>query len=228
MKNIIIIGAGALGQEVLWLIEEINDANPTWNILGFLDDFAFEQEKEILGFKCIGKVEDAENYRDAHFVIAYGDPRFREEQYNKLESLSLKWASLISPTVRLHKSNVLGEGVIIGRNTDLTVNCVIRDFVYLNIHVVLGHEVEVGEFSIVSPNVTINGGGKIGRACQIGANSFIKDVQIGNYSTIGASSCVIKPVAEYCVMAGVPAKVLHQGTPNKSISRDARENAGKK
>lgn len=222
MKDIIIIGAGALGQEVCWLIEEINDNNRTWNILGFLDDFGFENSKSFMGYKCIGCVSDADKFKDSYFVIAYGDPRFRELQYNKMGGNSYNWATLISPTVRIHESNKIGKGVVIGRNTDLTVNCIINDFSFLNIHVVLGHEVEIGEFSIVSPNVTINGGGKIGKCCQIGANSFIKDVTIGDYATVGASSCVIKPVEEYCVVAGVPSKLLHIGVPNKSISRDAR------
>ncbi len=222
MKDLIIIGAGALGQEVCWLVEEINEQSPTWNILGFLDDYGFENGTEFMGHKCIGKVDDAEKFSSANFSIAYGDPRFRENQYKRLEKCNLSWATLISPTVRIHKSNKIGKGVVIGRFTDLTVNCIIGDFSYLNIHVVLGHEVNLGEFSIVSPNVTVNGGAFIGKCCQIGANSFIKDIIVGDYSTIGASSCVIKNVDSYCVMAGVPAKLLKQGTPNKSISRDAR------
>lgn len=222
MKDIIIIGAGALGQEVCWLIEEINDLEKTWNILGFLDDFGYKNSKSFMDYKCLGMVSDAHKFKDAYFVIAYGDPRLRESQFKKMGGNDYKWATLISPTVRVHKSVKIGKGVVIGRNTDLTVNCILKDFTYLNIHVVLGHEVEIGEFSIISPNSTINGGGVIGKCCQVGANSFIKDVVVGDYSTVGASSCVIKPVEEYSVVTGVPAKLLHKGVPNKSISRDAR------
>ncbi|MBA3680768.1 MAG: NeuD/PglB/VioB family sugar acetyltransferase [Bacteroidetes bacterium] len=222
MKDIVIIGAGALGQEVAWLIEEINEKSVQWNILGFLDDFAFSTKKTILGYPCIGSFKDVANFKDASFILGFGDPRLTEKIYNEINGENLNWATLISPTVRIHKSNKIGKGVVIGRNADLTVNCTINDFVYINIHVVLGHEVEVDKFSIISPNVTINGGGKIGKACQIGANAFIKDVFIGDYSTVGASSCVIKTVEEYSVVAGVPAKVLHKGTPTKSISRSER------
>jgi len=224
MKNLVIIGAGALGQEVAWLVEEINENKPTWNLIGFLDDYASIKNQTILGYKILGSIEDYSKFKDAYFSIAYGDPRLREKIYNSINGSNLNWATLISPTVRIHSTNKIGKGVVIGRYTDLTVNCKINDLVYLNIHVVLGHEVMIDEFTIISPNVTINGGGKIGRACQIGANAFIKDITIGNYSTVGASSCVIKNVDEYCVVAGVPAKVLHQGIPNKSISRSERNN----
>lgn len=222
MNKIIIIGAGALGQELAWLVEEINDFRPTWDLLGFLDDFAFEKSNSILGYPVLGKIGNLESFSDTSFVLAFGDPRVREKLYHNLSGDQFNWASLVSPTVRVHKTNVLGKGVIIGRYSDLTVNCRIDDFVFINIHVVLGHEVEVGSFSVISPNVTVHGGAKIGRSCQIGANSYIKDVKIGDFSTVGASSCVVKPVEENCVVVGVPAKVLHLGIPNTSISRSER------
>ena len=199
MKNIIILGAGALAQEVAWLIEEINEKKPTWNLLGFLDDFAFDKNKTILGYNVLGCTHKYIDYKDVFFAIAYGDPRIRERIFNEINGNSLKWATLISPTVRIHKSNEIGNGVIIGRYSDLTVNCKIGDLVYLNIHVVLGHEVEVGNYTIISPNVTVNGGAKIGRACQIGANSFIKDVSIGDFVTVGAASESRLPAFSYAL-----------------------------
>ncbi|MBU0490172.1 MAG: NeuD/PglB/VioB family sugar acetyltransferase [Bacteroidetes bacterium] len=225
MKNIIIVGAGALGQELAWLIEEINDNNPEWNILGFLDDFAFDNKKSILGYPVLGRYDDYLSFMDSFFVVGFGDAVLREKIIRKMNSEELKWANLISPTVRVHRSNKIGKGVVIGRYTDLTVNCTIHDFVMLNIHVVLGHEVSVGQFSIISPNVTVNGGGRIGKACQIGANSFIRDIEVGDYSVVGASSCVIKNVDPESIVAGVPAKVLKVGRPNTSISRSEREDA---
>ena len=38
MKDIVIIGAGGIGREVAWIIEEINEVNSTWNIVGFVDE----------------------------------------------------------------------------------------------------------------------------------------------------------------------------------------------
>lgn len=220
MKDIIIIGAGALGEEIAWLIEEINDYKLEWNILGFVDDYAYGNIKDILDYKVLGKTFDVEKYKSSYFTIAYGSPTFRKKVIESLKIYNLKWANLFSPTVRVHKSNKIGKGVIIGRNTDLTINCEIDDFVMLNIHVVLGHKVKVGKYTIISPNVTINGEGIIGEACQIGANSFIKNVTVGDNVTVGASSCVVKDVQSDRVVIGVPAKEIKTGRPNKSISRD--------
>jgi len=224
MKDIIIVGAGALGQELAWLIEEINDTNPEWNLKGFLDDFTFKQNKMILGYPTLGKYENFTSYTDCFFIAGFGDAVLREKVIRKMNTQDLKWATLISPTVRVHKSNKIGKGVVIGRYTDLTINCTIHDFAMLNIHVVLGHEVSIGEYSIISPNVTINGGGRIGKGCQIGANAFIKDIEVGDHSIVGASSCVVKNVDANSIVAGVPAKVIKIGRPNTSISRSEREN----
>ncbi len=220
MKDIIIIGAGALGEEIAWLIEEINDNKPEWNILGFLDDFAYGVKENILGYKLLGKVNDIHEFSGSYFVVAYGSTSFRKKIVETLLLYNLKWANLFSPTVRIHKSNKIGKGVIIGRNSDLTINCEVDDFVMLNIHVVLGHKVKVGRYTIISPNVTINGEGIIGEACQIGANSFVKNITLGDNVTVGACSCVVKDVPSDRVVFGVPAKEIKVGRPNTSISRD--------
>ncbi|MFC2093009.1 acetyltransferase [Bacteroidota bacterium] len=224
MRDLVILGAGALGQEVAWLVEEINEKKDEWNLLGFLDDYQSIPPKKILGYPILGDYSKVPEYIEAYFVIAFGDARLREKIANEISKYDVKWANLYSPTVRIHRSNKIGKGVVIGRYTDLTINCDIGDFVYLNIHVVLGHEVKIGKYSIVSPNVTINGGATIGKACQIGANAFIKEIAIGNHVTVGASSCVVKDVDSDCVIVGVPAKIIHKGKPTTSISRSQRIN----
>ena len=223
MKDIIILGAGGLAQEIVWLIDEINDFKKEWNIIGYLDSHPNVKDIEILGYPVLGKFEDYSEYNEAHFIIAFGDAQYREKVINIVDSNNTKWATLISPTVRLHKSNNIGKGVVIGRYSDLTIGCTIHSFVMLNIHVVLGHKVEVGEYSIISPNVTINGGAKIGKTCSIGANAFIRDIEIGDRVVVGASSCVLKSVGSDCVVAGVPAKILHSGKANNSVTTSLRK-----
>ena len=223
MKDIIILGAGGLGQEIAWLIEEINESDKRWNLLGYLENELSLQREQLIGYPVLGQDEQAKDYKDAYFVLGVGDPRLRRRIVERLKKYNLKWASLISPTVRVHPSNVIGEGVVIGRYTDLTVNCRIGNYVMLNIHVVLGHEVEVGDFSIIEPNVTINGEAKIGNTCLVGANAFVRDVVVGDHVTVGAGSVVVKNVEPDCVVAGVPARVIKKGSPKHTLTRSERK-----
>lgn len=47
MKDLIIIGAGGFGREVAWLVEEINNKQPKWNIVGFVDDSLYGKYEYI-------------------------------------------------------------------------------------------------------------------------------------------------------------------------------------
>ncbi len=222
MKDLIILGAGGLGQEVAWLVEEINQSEKKWNLLGFLDSHPDVEGKFFIGYPVLGPFHLAKKYKNCHFVVAFGDPRLREQTVNIVSKYNVKWANLISPTVILHSSNKLGKGIVIGRQTDLTLDCELEDHTMLNIHVVLGHKVKIGKFSIISPNVTINGGATIGHTCSIGANAFVRDIIIGDYVTVGASSCVVANIESNCVIAGVPAKLIRKGAPVKSVTTSLR------
>lgn len=222
MNNLVILGAGGLAQEIVWLVEEINSVSMTWNILGYLDSHIAVQNKSFLGYPVLGGFDLVEQYRTSHFIIAFGDARYREKVIDTLPISDIQWATLISPTVRLHPSNQIGKGVVIGRYADITVSSILDDFTMLNIHAVVGHDVRIGKYSIVSPNCTINGGARIGKCCSIGANAFIRDIEIGDYVVVGASSCVVKSVSSNTVIAGVPAKVIKFGEPKHSVTKGLR------
>lgn len=224
MKDLIIFGCGGLGQEIAWLVEEINEYDKKWNLIGFIDSYPDAQNKSFIGYPVLGPYSVRAKYKDAYYVVAFGDPRLRRKIVEEVNGANVKWANLFSPTTRIHRSNSIGVGVVIGRYTDLTLDCRIGNHVMLNIHVVLGHDVTIGDYSIVSPNVTINGGAKIGSTCSIGANAFVRDITIGDYVTVGSSSCVVKDIEADCVVAGVPAKIIRAGKPQHSVTKTERVN----
>ena len=55
MKNIVLYGASGFGKEVAYIIERINEAEPTYNLLGFLDDGAqYHEGVTINGYPWVG------------------------------------------------------------------------------------------------------------------------------------------------------------------------------
>lgn len=222
MRDLVILGAGGLGQEMAWLVEEINDHKKEWNILGYLDPDPASVGTKPLAYPVLGSDAEAWRFKQAHFVLGVGDPRLRRRIVESIGVADCNWATLISPTARVHASNTLGTGVVVGRYTDMTVNCRIGHFVMLNIHVVLGHAVHIDDYSVVDPNVTINGEGRIGKECLIGANAFVRDVVVGDGVTVGAGSVVVKNVEPDCVVAGVPAQVIRRGAPRHTLTKSER------
>lgn len=225
-NDLIIIGSGGLAQEYAWLVEEINEDRKSFNLLGYLDDDPARRGQEFIGYPVLGTLAEAERFSSAALVIGVGDPRARREAFRRAGGAERRWTNLISPTARVHRSNSLGVGVIVGRYADMTVGCEIGDHVMINIHAVLGHAVTVGRFSVVSPNVTINGEAQLGEGCYVGANAFIRNVRVGDWATVGASASVTKDVEADCVVVGVPARVLHSGAPQHKLTKVPDKPAG--
>ena len=108
---------------------------------------------------------------------------------------------------------VIGDDVWIGACTTiergtlgatrLADGCKIDDLVQV------GHNVLVGECSLVMANTVICGGATIGKRCWIAPNSVIKEkVHVGDRVTVGLGAVVLKDVSEGLTVAGVPARPL--------------------
>ena len=61
LKDIIIIGAGGVGRETALIIEDINEVNKEWNLLGFVDD-GKEVEQIINGYRVLGNLQYLKEY----------------------------------------------------------------------------------------------------------------------------------------------------------------------
>ena len=108
MKDLIILGAGGLGQEIAWLAEEINATREEWNILGYLDPDSAALGQRPLGYPVLGYDSDAPKFAHAHFALGVGDPRLRRRIVEGLGPDAYQWATLVSPTAWVHRSNSLG------------------------------------------------------------------------------------------------------------------------
>jgi hypothetical protein len=67
MKDLVILGAGGCGRDVLWLIKSLNNLKPQWNILGFVDDNLNKDTK--CDTKVIGNIEWLASYPEALDVV---------------------------------------------------------------------------------------------------------------------------------------------------------------
>ena len=74
MKDLVILGAGGFGRETAWLVEEINRVMPVWNLLGFIDNNAELQGKDINGLSVLGSDAWLASRRDVYAVCGFSDP----------------------------------------------------------------------------------------------------------------------------------------------------------
>lgn len=158
--SIVVIGAGGFGREVMVYIK----SHPIYKdltILGFVDD-GLKPGTTINGEKVLGGVDFLLDHKSQlNVFIGIANPQIKESIVLKLSNTIHTFPKLIHPTaIFLDPANThLGMGTIIGPACILSTNIVLGNFVTLNIRTTLCHDVSIGNFCTLMPNVAITGGG---------------------------------------------------------------------
>lgn len=209
MEPLVIVGAGGFGREVAWLVQEINVASPQmkWNLLGFVDDSATETPE---GYPVLGRSSWLnENAKGLHVVCAIGDPKARQAVLAKIHRPSLRYATLIHPSVQRSRYVTIGEGSIVCSGSILTTNVKIGRHCLLNLGTRVGHDSVLHDYSSLMPGANIAGEVEVGEGCYFGLNAcVINKTRVGEWTVVGAGATVISDLPERCVAVGVPAKPI--------------------
>ncbi|AST58542.1 transferase [Thermoanaerobacterium thermosaccharolyticum] len=210
LKDLFIIGAGGVGKEVALIVEEINNFNPTWNLIGFIDDNKDLHHKIINGFEVLGGVEFLSSIKGVIYVIcAIANYKIKKEVVSKLISYNIEFANVIHPSVYLSKTNLIGRDVIIYPGCVLTTNIKIGDHVIISPKCGIGHESYIDDYTSLLWDVNIAGNVKINEGCLIGSNAtIIQNKQIGKGTIIGAGAVVVDDIPPFCTAVGVPARPI--------------------
>lgn len=210
MRNIAIFGAGGFGREVAMLIEQINQKEETWNILGYFDD-GVKVGTELYGYKVLGGIKELNNLEeDLSLVFAIGDPKIKKKVIENINNSHLSYPILIHPSVLMgRKDTIIGEGAIIAAGNILTVNINIGKHVILNLGCTVGHDTVIRDYSSFMPSVNISGEVEIGEGVYVGTGvKIINQLEIGAGTIVGAGAVVAKTLPANCTAVGIPAKPI--------------------
>lgn len=210
MKKVVVIGAGGLGREVIEIFNEQNKLKKQWDIIGFVDETPELQGKKIHNFPILGGFDWIENNKcDVGFVVAVGDPKGKKQIVKRLESIGVFFFNVIHPTVIMSDYVKMGIDIIICAGTILTVDIVIANHVIINYNSTIGHDVVINEYCSIMPNVSISGNDILGIGVFVGTGArLIEKITIGQWTTIGAGSVIIKDIPSDVTVVGVPAKII--------------------
>lgn len=191
MKDIIIIGSGGVGREVAWIIEEINEVNDTWNILGFIDDNEEVWGKIFNNYKVLGGIDYLISLDNSIYVIiAMANPKVKKNIVSKLNG-RFKIATIIHPSVKVSRFIEIGVGSIVYPGAILTVNTKIGNHVLISGNCGIGHDTSIGDYSSILWGSNFSGFDNVEDECLIGVGtSVIQGMEISKGSRIGAGSLV--------------------------------------
>lgn len=101
MKKIYVVGAGGFGRELIWWLKDINKVNPTWEIMGFLDDDPHALDEYECDYKVVGSIKDWQPKEDEEFALALGSPALKRKIVKIMKAKGAKFATVIHPTAKL-------------------------------------------------------------------------------------------------------------------------------
>lgn len=208
MKDIVIIGAGGFGREVAVLIEDINKQEPTWNIVGFVDDNSDVAGNIVNGIEVVGNIEWLKN-QQLYVINAIGNGNIREQINLRLTASKNKFATLIHPNVLQTSTVQIGQGSIICAGNILTTNITIGDHVIINLSSTIGHDDTIDDYVTILPGSNISGFVHLNRGVTIGTGTqVIQNLEIGENTIVGAGATVVKNLPANCTAVGSPAKPI--------------------
>ena len=200
MKNIVIIGAGDLGKEIVWLIEDINKIKPTYVILGFLDDDVMKDRNAFAGYRVLGgnrRLERLAEKTPLSAVIAVQDGNVRKKIMDEHPDFN-NWESIIHPSAVIASSSSLGKGSLVFPHVTVSADTQIGDGTLLYIHSTICNDCSIGNYVSVMTGATISEHVQVGDSCFFSAGSCAAPHKsIGAGSTVAIEATVGKNYGNY-------------------------------
>lgn len=210
MEKIAIFGAGGFGREVKTIIDTINKIEQKYKFIGFYDD-GYSVGETSNGFPILGGIKEINDVKESlNVVIAIGDPSTKKKIISTINNANVNFPNIIHPSVMISEDFVeIGKGNIICGGTIITCNIEIKDFVILNLMCTVGHDTTIDNYSSFMPSVNISGEVYIKEGVYVGTGAkIINQLEIGEFTIIGAGAVVARSLPANCTAVGIPAKPI--------------------
>ena len=196
MRDIFIVGAGGFGREAVWTIERINAAagEKVWRIIGFADDDPQKATGNFEGYPMLGSVAKASSDKPgASVFIAVGDNAARRKIYAQLRGHD--FPVIVDPSANVAPTAELRHGTYVAVSAVVSSGADVGKFVIINARAGVGHDCVVGDFSNITPGVSLSGHTRIGTDVLMGTNSCTAPgMVVGDGATVACGTPVFKNV----------------------------------
>jgi sugar O-acyltransferase (sialic acid O-acetyltransferase NeuD family) len=212
MRQLLIAGAGGVAREAAAAVHAINERQPTWDLLGFLDDNPALHGQSRSGLPILGGLDAVSAHADAAVVVCVGNPRNYTGRKRIVQRLALppdRYATIVHPTVQAGSGCTIGPGSVLLSQIALTADVSVGAHVAVMPQTVLTHDDVVHDYATITSGVRLGGDVTVAQGAYIGAGALIREgVTVGAWAQVGLGSVVLRDVPPGQVWVGNPARFL--------------------
>jgi sugar O-acyltransferase (sialic acid O-acetyltransferase NeuD family) len=243
-RQLIIIGTGGYGRELLDVVEAVNAATPdapAYHLAGFVaeeprdgspppaetarrpidEDLVARRGARLLG--GLDRLADV----DADYLIGVASPGARARIDRYASALGRRPATLVHPRATVGGDVTLGPGTVICALASITTNVTTGRHVLLDVAASVAHDCRLRDYATLAPGARVCGDVEIGDRAWIGSQATVVRMRrIGPGAVVGAGAVVVDDVLPDLVVAGVPARpIAAAGSSSPGAPRDAGADA---
>ena len=131
-EQIVIIGAGGSGRDVLDIFEACNNVRSQYEIMGYLVDRQYGKPGTIINdFPILGDLNWLETHKAVQVICAVGASNLRRQLIQRIDAIGVSYCNIIHPKAVMTKRISISHGIVIAAGCILTNNIRLGNHVHI-------------------------------------------------------------------------------------------------
>jgi sugar O-acyltransferase (sialic acid O-acetyltransferase NeuD family) len=221
-QRIIGLGAGGHSKVVIETLREMGG----YEIIGLLDKDLTRHGTSVLGVSVLGGdallPEMIQQGVRCFFlgIGSVGDPSVRRRLFLRAVKDGLRPINVLHPRAVISPSAQIQDGICVFAVAVIHAEAHLGQNVIVNTAAIIEHDCVIGSHVHLASGARLGGGVIVGDNSHVGMGASVRqNIRIGKNVIVGAGSVVVKDVPDSSVVAGVPARIMGQRTPEAIESK---------